>query len=74
MYVCTHVCAYIYIYVCVCVCVGCSAVWLSNYKIPHCTTPYGVVRYGSQLPILWCGYVILRVIMMWFSEHPYLLT
>ena len=76
MYVCMYacVCIYIYIYVCVCVCVGCGAVWLSNYKIPHCTTPYGVVRYGSQLSTLWCGYAILRVIMMWFSEHPYLLT
>ena len=30
-------------YMCVCVYVGCGAVWLSNYKIPHCTTPYGVV-------------------------------
>ena len=73
--VCAYIYIYIYIYVCVCVCrVRCGVVWLSNYKIPHCTTPYGVVRYSSQLPTLWYVYAILRVIMMWFSENPYLLT
>ena len=49
----------------------------SYYKTANRTTPCGVVRYGTLLLAVQCGYAILRAVLVRFlrfvrfGEHPY---
>ena len=45
----------------------------SYYKTANHTTPCGVVRYGTLLLAVQCGYAILRAVLvrfLRFGEHP----
>ena len=53
----------------------------SYYKTANRTAPCGVVRCGALLLAAWCGYAILRAVLvqfLWFvrfmrfGEHPYM--